>query len=35
MGSRRWYEVLSGKVRILSRKGRGSILLDCDTRRDI
>ena len=25
MGSRRWYEVPSGKVRVLSRKGRGSI----------
>ena len=29
MGSRRWYEVPSGKVRILSRKGRGSIYFLC------
>jgi hypothetical protein len=30
MGSRRWYEVPSGKVRVLSRKGSGSMLFDDD-----
>lgn len=28
MGSRRWYEVPSGKVRVWSRKGRGSMLFN-------